>query len=667
MRDKELQKLYTEATNLFENNQLHKAEILIEKVLQTEASARDFERLMGLVKLKDGRIMESIAIFKKIYANSEFDDRAIADLLNAYVAAKQLDDAVELLNQILDQNPTSEWRYALADFYIEQGKHGLALEEYDKASTLAPSNQKIQTAKDLMSHRRFDESHAILSELLEIDPDHPEVLCAIAAQATMTGDYEIAFDFIRGLASRTQYWPKYFLALADLYMHTGELAKARETLQQAVTIHPRDSKLWGMYGSSLDLMLCFDEALTAFERSLEINPTQIQVALAMANTLRSMGRYDRCVSLYQSTIDQSDYNGSAWWGLADLKTYRFSDDEVSRLIKDSKDSEAPVDHRCQINFALGKALEQRHQYDAAFEAYALANRIRRSSLSYDSRAQDELVEGTISGYSRAFLLATDEESAKERTPIFILGLPRSGSTLLEQMLAAHPKIDTAMELPFVSTYAVTLKKLLAEKGGYPEDASRLGIQNFKILAQRFMSEIAPFRRGADHLIDKMPNNFMHIGLIHKMFPGAAIIDIRRNPLDTCLSLFKQHFFKGQEFSYDLRELADFYLGYLKMMNHWNTALPHRIYTLHYEALVTDTESQLRELLDYCQLEFEPACLEPHLQTRAVRTASSEQVRQPITRSNIGYWRNFETHLDILISSLSESPYTDLELFSIKDN
>jgi hypothetical protein len=307
----------------------------------------------------------------------------------------------------------------------------------------------------------------------------------------------------------------------------------------------------------------------------------------------------------------------------------------------------------QLNFALGKAFEQRHQYSDAFAYYARGNTQRRLDAPFDIEHFERRAARIRGFFDTAFFARRAGGGEASTAPIFIVGLPRSGSTLVEQILASHSRVEGTMELPNIITITHQFDDMVANRDGYPETVGTAPDGLFSALGRRYLEETAPLRTGREHFTDKLPNNFSHVGLIHAILPHATIIDARRHPMDCCFSTFKQHFAEGQTFSYDLVDLGRYYRSYLSLMDHWDAVLPGKVLHLQYEDLVRDPEVNIRLLLDHCRLPFEAACLSFHQTRRSVRTASAEQVRQPIYTSGVGYWRHFEKQLQPLRQALGD--------------
>ena len=398
----------------------------------------------------------------------------------------------------------------------------------------------------------------------------------------------------------------------------------------------------------------FDEAMLIYEALLGSMPNNPGINLTYGHALKTVGRQDDAISAYRRAYHVRPDCGDAYWSLANLKTYRFDDVEIAQMRERQASPMTALDDRYHLCFALGKALEDRGEYAMSFEYYELGNRLKREELSYDPtrlsnemRLQREIVTADLlDRFSGAGHDASD--------PIFIVGLPRAGSTLLEQILASHSQVEGTMELPniFALAYRLDRQRRVGEDSDYPGNLADLTRDDIARFGEEFIRDTRVYRKqGTPYFIDKMPNNFRHIGLIHMILPNARIIDARRGAMGCCFSGFKQLFAEGQEFTYGLEEIGQYYADYVTLMDHWDAVLPRKILRVRYEEVVADLETQVRRLLDHCGLPFEEACLNFHQTERAVRTASSEQVRQPIFKSGVDQWENFSEFLDPLRNKL----------------
>jgi tetratricopeptide (TPR) repeat protein len=348
-------------------------------------------------------------------------------------------------------------------------------------------------------------------------------------------------------------------------------------------------------------------------------------------------------------------HGEAYYSLSNLKTYKFSDAEIALMLQQEKNLEHSMMERVHVYFALGKAYEDRKEYSKSFEYYELGNSLKRNSSGYDADKMSAELMAQRNNCTPALFTAHQGRGCSAPDPIFIVGLPRSGSTMLEQILSSHSQVDGTLELPNILSMAQKLRKQgkTEDENGYPQNLAQLSSDELRTMGEKFITDTEIHRQGAAFFIDKMPNNFRHIGLIKLILPNAKIIDARRHPMACCFSNYKQLFAEGQEFSYDLNDIAQYYKDYVELMTHWDTVLPGQVLRVNYEQVVDDLETQVKRLLGFCGLPFESACLSFHETKRSVRTASSEQVRLPIYRSGLEQWSNYGAELTGLQQQLQE--------------
>ncbi|WP_323845927.1 sulfotransferase [Microbulbifer magnicolonia] len=441
----------------------------------------------------------------------------------------------------------------------------------------------------------------------------------------------------------------YTFALIRLGRHQQALAEL-DTLLAAEADNPNYLIL---KGATLVRLARYDEALAIYERLLAQSDSQPQVQLSYGHTLKTVGRQAQAIAAYRRAAALDPELGEAWWSLANLKTVQFDSADLAAMRDCLNMPAKSVEQRAQLLFALGKACEDAALHEESFAHYAEGNRLRRTTLHYSTAENAERTDATIELFTPEFLAARADFGCEKSDPIFIVGLPRSGSTLIEQILASHSQIEGTMELPDVIAMSRRLggRRDMREKSRYPGVLAELSPAQWAALGEEYLERTRVQRRGKPFFIDKMPNNFAHIGFIHLMLPNAKIIDARRHPIACCFSNFKQHFARGQRFSYELGELGAYYRDYLRLMDHFDAVLPGRVLRVQYEDTVADLEGQVRRLLDYCGLPFEQACLDFHNNKRAVHTASSEQVRRPVYRDALSQFRPFLPQLQPLIDAL----------------
>jgi len=407
----------------------------------------------------------------------------------------------------------------------------------------------------------------------------------------------------------------------------------------------------------------YEAAIKDFAVALERDPDQARVWVSYGHALRTVGRQADSVNAYRRSVALEPTLGEAYWSLANLKVVRFSDEDRRAMQSAVGRDDLSDDDRANLYFALGKAFEDEERFEASFEHYAKGNGIRHAMWPYDRAANRDYVHRNVQTFTRDFFDAREGVGDPTPDPIFVVGLPRSGSTLIEQILSCHPLVEGVSELPDLIAIATKLSaEHVRAQGGvaapsddvrppgahYPTMLNGLSPKNFAGLGAEFIARTRVHRKlGRPFFVDKLPNNFMQTGLIHLILPNAKIIDARRHPMACCFSGFKQNFARGAQYSYDLTDLGAYYRDYVDLMAHFDAVLPGRVHRVQYERLIEAPETEVRRLLDYCGLDFEPACLRFYDSKRPVHTPSSEQVRRPLFTEGLDYWRNFEPWLEPL--------------------
>jgi tetratricopeptide (TPR) repeat protein len=436
-------------------------------------------------------------------------------------------------------------------------------------------------------------------------------------------------------------------------MRLQEPEAAIQETGKLLALEPNNPNFLTLRASVLNRIGDQARALEIYEKVLKNYPNQARAQMSYGHTLKTVGRLDEAIEAYKKCIYLSPEVGEAYWSLANLKTFRFSDEDIDNMRKQVTTEGGDADDQSHLGFALGKALEDRKEYEESFKYYKRGNGIRRIEHRYNPKVNVLESLRQVRALPREFFEQRGGWGCEAPDPIFVVGLPRAGSTLLEQILASHSQVQGTSELMDVVTIARVLGDRNRENpsGKYPEVLAELSQERFRELGESYLKTTRIQRTDTPFFVDKMPNNFRHIGLIHLILPNSKIIDARRHPMGGCFSGFKQCFAHGQTFTYDLEDIGKYYRDYVKVMDHWDTALPGRVHRVQYEEMVADTEAQIRALLDYCELDFEEQCLRFYEVERAVRTPSAEQVRKPIYKEGLEQWRNFEAHLDPLKEAL----------------
>ncbi|WP_293905689.1 tetratricopeptide repeat-containing sulfotransferase family protein [Phenylobacterium sp.] len=516
------------------------------------------------------------------------------------------------------------------------------------------SDPDLVRAADALCAGRLAEADAALRAVVAGRPADPLALWMLADLAARAGRNPEAEDLLlRCLDAAPGFTDaRYAYAMVLNWRHRVE-----ETLVQAERLlqaEPGNPLYRHLRATSL-LRLGEDAAAAeAYAAVLETHPDQALTWMSYGHALKTLGRQAEAIAAYRRSLVLDPKLGEAWWSLANLKTVRLTDADVAAMAAALTTGELSEPDRLQLHFALGKAHEDAGRDAAAFAEYVRGNAIQRARVDYDARETSGQMHRTKALLSRGFFAAHAGQGCPRPDPIFIVGLPRSGSTLIEQILASHSQVEGTQELPHIPALAARLagRARRESEGAYPDILAALSPAEIAVLGEEYLAR-AQVHRKTDRpfFVDKLPNNFAHVGLIHLILPNAKIVDARRHPLGCCFSGFKQHFAAGQVFSYDLADLGRYYRDYVELMAHFDAVLPDRVQRVIYEQMVAEPEAQVRRLLDACGLPFEPGCLKFYENDRAVRTASSEQVRQPIFTDAAEHWRRFEPWLGPLKAAL----------------
>jgi tetratricopeptide (TPR) repeat protein len=458
------------------------------------------------------------------------------------------------------------------------------------------------------------------------------------------------------LESCLEFQPDYLLARIDYLEVLNRRQKYDLALKQAELIrqtNPSNAAMILMHANALMSVGRYEEALELFDQIDGRSDNPEQLHMARGHAFKTVGRHEDAISAYRAAYQEMPAFGDAYWSLANLKTYTFDATEIGQMVTQEAAAGVSAQDRIHLCFALGKAFEDKGDTEQSFQYYARGNDIKSRTLTYDPAQMDEEFEAQKATFSHDLFARRADHGHAAADPIFIVGMPRAGSTLLEQILASHSRVDGTLELPNILATAHRLggRRLRGEQNRYPGILEDLPAEQLRALGEAYITDTQIHRQDAPFFVDKMPNNFRHIGLIKMILPNAKIIDARRDPMACCFSGFKQLFAEGQEFSYGQADIGRYYSGYVSLMEHWDTVLPGQILRVDYEDVVADLETQVRRILDFCQLEFEQGCLDFHRTDRAIRTASSEQVRQPINTGGMQQWQPYEPYLEPIKTAL----------------
>ncbi|MGH8200094.1 MAG: tetratricopeptide repeat-containing sulfotransferase family protein [Steroidobacteraceae bacterium] len=580
--------------------------------------------------------------------------QALLILGQARAMAGDVDGAIDALTRAvsLRLDLPDAW-LALADQLRLRGDAEAADRAYARYIKAATRDPRLLGAASALCDNRIPEAEALLRAHLEQHPNDVAALRMLAEVAARLLRYS---DSQRLLERCLELAPSFDAARHNYATVLNRQGRSAEALAQCVRLlakEPHNPGYRSLHAGISANLGDYTQAITAYESVLREYPQQPKLWMSYGHALRTTGKVPESIAAYRRALSLESTLGEAWWSLANLKTFRFSEADVSAMRRALAPTELAEEDRLHLEFALGKALEDAASYEESFAHYAAGNALRRSQHGYDPEENSRFVRRSKQLLTREFFAARAGGGAGARDPIFIVGLPRAGSTLIEQMLASHPLVEGTMELPQLPKLARELAgPKQEEEGTFLKRLAALSRDELRALGERYLAETRIMRKTeAPFFLDKMPNNCMYVGLIHLILPNAVVVDARRHPLGCCFSCYKQHFARGQWFTYGVEDLGRYYRDYVELMAHFDAVLPGKVGRVFYETLVADPESELRRLLTHCGLPFEPACLRFYENERAVRTASSEQVRQPIFREAVEHWRHYEPWLDPLKQSL----------------
>ncbi|HEY0043513.1 MAG TPA: sulfotransferase [Allosphingosinicella sp.] len=516
----------------------------------------------------------------------------------------------------------------------------------DQALARAVRDPRLLGAGAALAEGRLQAAESLLRAHLK---ERPTDIAAIRMMAELAGRLGRYKDSEALLRRALQLAPDFTAAranLATVLYRQNRPAEAIEALDTLLDGEPANAAHQNLKAAALGRIGGYEEAIALYADVLARHPGQPKVWMSYGHVLKTVGRRDDSIAAYRRAIALAPTLGEVWWSLANLKTVKLGPEDIAAMTAALETSALSPEDRFHLHFALGKAHDDAGAPEPAFTHYAEGNRLRRALIDYQAGDVTAQVDRTRALFTPAFLSEREGQGCPALDPIFILGMPRAGSTLVEQILASHPQVEGTMELPDIPTLSRRFGK------SYPEALAALSVEDLRALGEEYLERTRIQRReGRPFFIDKMPNNWVHAGFIHLILPNARIIDARRHPLDCGFSNFRQHFARGQGFSYALEDMGRYYADYVRLMAHFDAVLPGRIHRVIHERLLDDPEAEVRALLRYCGLPFDPACLRPHENTRAVRTASSEQVRRPLNREGTGQWRPYEAWLGPLKDAL----------------
>jgi predicted Zn-dependent protease len=619
---------------------------------------RDVLYLMAVSLRYLQRIPEALATLGELEGRHPDYGRLFQERGHCYVATRSAEPAIQAFLRAVTLNPSlpASWN-ALQVLFRMTGHEADAEHAAGEAAKLANLPREIRSAFSMFADGEIFAAEQIVRQYLLTHGNHVEgmrLLAQIGMKLDVVDDAEFLLENVLVLAP-DYHAARYEYALALLARHKH--VRAREEMEKLLKTDPNNRVYRTTHATVCTGFGDYAEALPLYREILAETPNDPELHLSIAHALKTLGQTPAAIESYRAAAAVRPHYGEAYWSLANLKTYRFTDGEIARMrAADAEATIQPAD-RYHLCFALGKALEDRGEYAESFEYYQRGNALKKTECRYRPEPLELNARQQASVCTREFFAARRGVGCPDRSPIFIVGLPRSGSTLIEQILSSHSQVEGTMELADIPRLAQELqgREPTDSTPRYPRVLTEFAAEDFRRFGEKYLNDTRVYRKvepyGRPFFVDKMPNNFRHLGLVHLILPNAKIIDARRDPLACCFSNYKQLFASGQQFTYSIDDIARYYRMYVDLMAHWDEALPGRILRIQHEDVVDDLEANVRRILEFCELEFEPGCVEFYKTERTVHSASSEQVRRPIYREGVDQWRHYEPWLGPLKEAL----------------
>ncbi|MBS0192860.1 MAG: sulfotransferase [Proteobacteria bacterium] len=625
-----------------------------ERILRATGQHPQALLILGVARNALGDVDAAVEILGALARSRPDWALAHMELGIAQARAGRTDDALGSLRNATNLQPDLPrvW-LALGDALSVAGDVQAAGDAYVRHVHHSARDGVLLRAAAALQRNRLPDAESLLRPRLKAFPTDVAAMRMLAEVAGRLGEDADAISLLERCLELAPGFHAARQNYAQMLNRTNRHAEALAEAHALLALEPDNPGYRNLKAVILCRMGDYAPAIAIYDRLMAEHPDRPRIWMSYGNALKAAGQSERCIDAYRKSIALDPTAGESYWSLANLKTYRFSADDRAAMRVQSARSDLDSERRMHFEFALAKALEDEGDYAEAFARYAQGNRLRLQMVPYSAEANTTKLRRTTASFDAECFARHAGVGCDAPDPIFIVGLPRAGSTLVEQILSSHSQVEGTMELPVLPALVHALHKRIGSgKVAWHEALHRLDRAEFAELGRAYLVRTRVHRRtGARHFIDKLPNNFAHVGLIHLILPNARIVDARRHPLACCFSAFKQHFARGQNFTYSLEDIGRYYRDYVTLMDHFDAALPGRVHRVFHEAMVEDAEAQIRLLLAHCGLPFEEGCLRFHENPRAVATASAEQVRRPINRDGLEQWRHFEPWLDPLKQAL----------------
>ena len=642
---------FDNAIKLLKDNNLKESIEQIEEILKIQPDHKKSLNLLADIFIKLNKPTESLKFINRVLKIDSSNKNTLEKKYKLLLYVGEESAAFDTLLLLNTAHPSINTARELSNYYL---KHDDEEKSDEVIQTFFESDKSYSELYKGIRHvkaGRFKLAEESYKKVLEKDNNNIDALRLLGLLAFKNKNYSIAENlFIRAIKI-DQHFHLLWDNLAKVYRIQNKLEKSKKAFRNLIKLDPYNLEALVALGTIYVKLADYDEGIKTYQKVLSLKNNNPRVYLSMGHALKTVGRRKECEDAYHKAITLYPLCGEGYWSLANLKTYKFSEAQILHM-ENSLDGKIQEQEKIQMLFALGKAYESKGDYKKSFTFYEKGNWMQRKIVEYNAQENSNNIDSIIDFFQKNMSGINFNSGYEAQDPIFILGLPRAGSTLLEQILSSHSSIEGTQELHNIMTIGRRIKSLNNSEN-YLNNLLELDSKSIKMYGKMFIDETMWTRNEKELFIDKMPNNFPHIGLIKMILPNAKIIDARRNPMDGCFSCFKQYFAKGQHFTYDLDDIARYYKDYLRLMDFWNKFFPGSIHTVLYEDVINNSEEEVRKMLNYLQLPFEESCMDFYKSSRPVKTASSEQVRQPIYKSALNYWKNFENDLSALSKHFNE--------------
>jgi|TARA_B110000495_G_scaffold202990_1_gene224888 tetratricopeptide (TPR) repeat protein len=643
------------AIGFLRSNRPLRAEELCRDYLIQKPGCTEHLRLLSHALMKQNRYLEAEEKLRFAISLSPDYPQLHEDLGSVFAMQSRYDEAIPEFERAIQLQPSlplvhKKLGHALAA--VGRGKE--ADEEFQSYIDSNPNTEAVMNAVDLLSEEKIDEAITKLQEILKKSPNDVNAMRYLA-RAYRLGDKNLqdAEALLRTAVQQSPDFTPGWFDLASLLMR-DKIMEAIAAYEKVVQLDPKNAAAWGGLGSAYGLAMYPDKSAEAYAKSIELEPDVPNVLMGHGHALKTLGNQSRALKSYRAAIKNKPDFGEVYWSMANLKVFKFEDKEVNAMLHQLDEESLSENEEIHFRFALGKAFEDNKDYSQAWHYYHTGNQLQRKTVDHfpvEMEMRHNLIKEV---FNQEFLKERSNIGYDCPDPILIVGLPRSGSTLIEQILASHSQVEGTSELPILGNLAQSIGQHRNDGIQYPKAVLDLRNKDWLAYGQQYIDEAQRHRTTSKPFFtDKLPNNFPLIGLLSIILPKAKVINARRHPFDSCLGGYKQLFSKGQNFTYDMLDLAHYYQQYDAMIKHWHQVLPGKILDVHYEQTVDDLETQVRRVLDFCELPFEQSCIDFHQTERAIKTASSEQVRQPIYKGALGTWRRYEQFLGLWQEQLGD--------------